>query len=104
VQHFEAARQLAQRMLLEGGATPAERITWGWRVTTSRKPSAQELAIVEQALQQHLSKYQAQPQAAKEAVAFGESKPDAKLDPGELAAYALVANLLLNLDETVSKN
>jgi hypothetical protein len=104
VQHFEAARNLAQRMLLEGGATPAERIVWAWRIETSRKPNAAELAVVQEAFQQHLTKYRAHPEAAKEAVSYGESKRDESLDATELAAYTLVANLLLNLDETVTKN
>lgn len=104
IQHFEAARNFAQRMLIEGGATPAERLTWAWRVTTSRKPGAGELAIVQEALQQHLTKYRHNAEAAKAAITYGESKPDEKLDPTELAAYTLAANLLLNLDETVTKN
>jgi hypothetical protein len=104
IQHYEAARNFAQRMILEGGSSPSERITWGWRVATSRKPNSQELAIVEQALQQHLSKYRSSTDAANLAVSYGESKRDEKLDVAELAAYALVANLLLNLDETVTKN
>ena len=104
IQHFEAARNFAQRMMLEGGATPAERIAWAWRTVTSRKPADGELAIVEQALQKHLEKYRANPAAAKEAISYGESKRDENLDPAELAAYSLVANLVLNLDETVTKN
>ena len=42
--------------------------------------------------------------AAREMITFGESRPDEKLDVAELAAYTLVANLLLNLDETINKN
>ena len=104
IQHFEAARNFAQRMLLEGGATPADRITWAWRTVTSRRPAAGELAIVQEALNQHLAKYRSNVAAATEAVSYGESKRDEKLDPAELAAYTLVANLVLNLDETVTKN
>lgn len=104
VQHFEAARQLAQRMLLEGGDTPAKRITWAWRTVASRSPSAEELALVEDTLRQHLSKYQAKPDAALLAVTYGESKRDEKLNVPELAAYTMIANLLLNLDEAVTKN
>ncbi|MEY4482635.1 MAG: hypothetical protein RL693_87 [Verrucomicrobiota bacterium] len=104
IQHFEAARNFAQRMLLEGGASPEDRITWAWRSVISRKPNAGELALVRETLNQHLSKYQANPEAANLAVSYGESKRDEKLNAGELAAYTMVANLLLNLDETVTKN
>ena len=104
VQHFEAARQLAQRMLTEGGATPSARITWAWRVVTSRAPSAEELALVQDALIQHLTKYYGNPESALQAVTYGESKRNEKLNVSELAAYTMVANLLLNLDEAVTKN
>ena len=40
----------------------------------------------------------------KKLIAFGESKADPKLKPVDLAAWTLVANLLLNLDEVVNKN
>jgi hypothetical protein len=104
IQHFEAARNFAQRMMIEGGTSPADRIAWAWRTVTSRKPAPAEVAVVEQAFQQHLAKYRSNVAAAKEAVSYGESKPDDRLDPAALAAYSLVANLVLNLDETVTKN
>jgi hypothetical protein len=104
VQHVEAARHFAQRMLKEGGATPEERIRWGWRAVTARFPETEEAAVVMNALTQHRNRYDSDPAAAKELTGYGESKPGAGLEPGELAAYTLVANLLFNLDEVVVKN
>ena len=104
VQHFEAARNLAQRMIREGGATPEERIAWGWRVVTSRKADPGQIAIVRGALEAHLARYQQDEAAAREAIAFGESKADPALAISDLAAYALTANLLLNLDDTLTKH
>jgi hypothetical protein len=104
VQHFEAARALAARMLAEGGTTPEQRIAWVYRTLLARPPAAREVAVVRGALDRHLARYQADPEAAKRAVANGESKPPAGSDPAELAAYTLAANLLLNLDETVTRN
>ncbi|MFZ4766354.1 MAG: DUF1553 domain-containing protein, partial [Roseimicrobium sp.] len=104
IQHFEAARNLAQRMLREGGTTAAARIAWVWRTVTSRQPSESESAIVQQALHQHLEKYRSNTAAAQQAISYGESKPNEQIDVAELAAYTLVANLVLNLDETVTKN
>ena len=43
------------------------------------------------------------PEAAKALIEMGESKPDAKLDPSELAAWTMIGNILLNLDEVVTK-
>lgn len=104
VQHFEAARALAQRMMKEGGTTARDRIRFGYRVVLGRKPAREEAAVVEEALAQHLTRYRADRPAAEAAIHFGESKPPAELDAIELAAYTLTANLLLNLDETVTRN
>ena len=104
IQHVEAARHYAQRMLKEGGATPEERIRWGWRAVTARMPEAEEAEVVLNALNQHRNRYDSDPAAAKELLGFGESKSDAAIPPSELAAYTLVANLLFNLDEVVVKN
>ena len=45
----------------------------------------------------------AQPDDAAKLIAIGESAPDEVFDPIELAANTLLANVLLNLDEAVSK-
>ena len=104
VQHFEAARALAQRMMLEGGKTPQERIAFAYQTILSREPAAEESAIVQQAYEIHLAKYRLNPEAAKKAIHHGESKPHADLPQPELAAYTMIANLLLNLDETLNRN
>jgi len=104
VQHVEAARALAERMLVEGGADPAGRIAFAFRTVLARLPEPEEAAIITSQLQAHLSRYQQEPGAAQKLVAVGQSKPRPELAPAELAAYTLVANMLLNLDETVTRN
>jgi hypothetical protein len=104
LQHFEAARALAQRLLTEAGPTPAERITHAYRLLLARPPDAEERAIVEQVLSKHVARYRADPEAARQTIAIGESHPRADLPPEDMAAWTLVANLLLNLDETVTRN
>ena len=104
VQHVEAARNLAERMMKEGGETEVDRIRWAWRVVTARLPEADEEEIVRNALDQHRNRYASDEAAATELTSYGESEPDAEINRVELAAYTLVANLILNLDETVSKN
>jgi len=104
VQHFEAARAFAQRMLKEGGSHAEARLAYGFRLATARPPTKAELAVLNDTLFTQWAKYQGRTDAAKKAISFGESKPDASLDAGELAAYAMVANLILNLDEVVTKN
>ena len=67
------------------------------------EPSAAELEVLATALKRHQEHYRQQPKAAVELLAVGESPRDEKIDPVELAAYATVANLILNLDETITK-
>jgi hypothetical protein len=104
VQHFEAARALASRILTEGGDTTPARLAWAFRTVVGRHPSDRESLIVWSTLEKHLARYQKDPEAAKAAVHNGESAPPANLSEPELAAWTLMANLLLNLDETVTKN
>ena len=103
-QHFEAARAFGERILTEGGMTADERITFAYRTVLSRSPAPDELAIVKQALEKYVARYRADAEAAKRVVAAGESKPRSDLSPADLAAYTLLANLVLNLDETVTRN
>lgn len=104
VQHFEAARKLAERMLVEGGKTPIDRIGFAYRVVLSRQPEPLELEVVSKTLAQSLERYQKDPAAAAKAIRVGDSPPRAGLPEPELAAYTLIANLLLNLDETLTRN
>jgi hypothetical protein len=60
--------------------------------------------VVSQTLAKFTERYQKQPEAAATVVRVGESAPRAGLSESELAAYTLIANLLLNLDETVMRN
>jgi hypothetical protein len=104
VQHVEAARALAERMLTQGGSTPQERITFAFRNVLARQPESQEIEILQRQLAAHLVKYQQDAELAKKLITNGESKPNAALPPAELAAHTMVANALLNLDETVNRN
>jgi hypothetical protein len=103
ITYVEAARKLAERMLLEGGKSPSERITFGFRWATSRKPTEDELAVLIEGLNEDIAHLKQQPDAVKQVLSNGESKPHASLDPAELAAYTLTANVLLNLDEIVTR-
>ena len=104
VQHVEAARALAQRILKEGGTNAEDRIRWGWRLVTARYPGREESQIVLTALRLHRDRYLGDPEAASKLINFGDSPPDPDITPSQLAAWTLVANLLLNLDEVVNKN
>ncbi|HRH95084.1 MAG TPA: PSD1 and planctomycete cytochrome C domain-containing protein [Prosthecobacter sp.] len=102
VQFFEAARNFAQNVMQTNASTDA-RITALFRTSTGRFPSAQEAEIIRQDFEKHLAAYTTKPEEAKKAIRYGESKPDEKLNPAELAAWTMVANLVMNLDEVVTK-
>jgi hypothetical protein len=103
VSFVEAARVFAQRMMIEGGKTPAERITFGFRLATSRKPSSAELRILTAGFQAHLAKYRKDRKTAAELISTGESPRNTRLDPAEHAAYTAMGSVILNLDEVVTK-
>jgi mono/diheme cytochrome c family protein len=99
---FEAARALAQRMLNEAtGAAPA-RAAYGWRLCVARQPKAAEVTRLTKLYQQQLDYFTAHPSEA-ERVVKQQIRPTTPCSAAEMAAWTLVANVLLNLDETVSK-
>ena len=99
----EAARNLAQRVLVEAGATPEERLALAFRLVLARRPGAAEMRVLREGLEQHLADYRKDRDAARKLISQGESRPDGKLDAAELAAYTTVAGLILNLDEAITK-
>jgi hypothetical protein len=101
---LEAARKLAERMLLEGGTAPGQRLEFAFELTTSRKLRPEEMQPLLALLEKRLAAYREDPAAAKDFISVGESKPNAALDPVDLAAYANLASLILNLDETITRD
>lgn len=102
-QFVEASRHFAQRMMTEGGKTDADRASYAFRLATARQPQAKELEVLLDVYKATLDKFKADKEAATKLISVGESKPDEALDVGQLAAWTMVANLILNLDETITK-
>jgi hypothetical protein len=103
-QYFEAARALGQRVMREGGDTPEAKVNLMIRLCTARPPKPAELAVLVAQYEDSLQRFQAHADAAAQLIAVGESKPDTSLDPAQSAAWTMVANTVLNLDEVVTKN
>ncbi|HXJ93249.1 MAG TPA: DUF1553 domain-containing protein [Terriglobia bacterium] len=103
VTYVEASRKFAERMMKEGGASPDQRIDYGFRLALARPAKPQERSVLLDALGQFKARYQAKPDAAAKYLSEGNSPRDPKLDPVELAAYTAVASLIFNLDETITK-
>ena len=103
VTYIEAARMLAERIIKEGGKTPEVRLSWAFRLVTSRWPAPREKEIMRNNLQAQLTYFKANPKEVAKLLAVGERRNDAKLNATEIAAYATIASLLLNLDEVITK-
>jgi hypothetical protein len=101
--YVEAARVFAQRMIAEGGSTPGQRIAWAFRRATCREPRADELAVLIAGFAKRTARFQQSAEEAAKILTVGETKADAKFNPVELAAYTGTANVLLNLDEVVTR-
>lgn len=99
----EQARGLASRMLSRERADDVQRIQRGMRLLLGRKASAPEMEILTHELETQRRYFQSHPDAVDALLAVGESSPNASLDRVELAAMTSVARVLLNLDETLSR-
>lgn len=103
VQFIEAARNLAQRVLKEGGATPQARIDFLSRRLLARPLKTNEQGVAARSLTELESFYMGHAKEAKELITVGESKPDAALQPEQLAAWTMLVNQFMNLDEVLNK-
>lgn len=103
----EAARAMALRVLREGGASDADRADYAFLLCTSRKATAEERQAVLELLQSRRQKL-AEGWLNPREVATGDPAKLPMLPPGstpqDAAAWTLAARVLLNLDETISKN
>jgi hypothetical protein len=100
--YVEAARKLAER-IMNAASTPADRIAWGFRQVTSRNPSPTELTPLFDLLKEQQKRFGSDVAAAEKLLKVGESPRDQSLPADELAAYTVIASVLLNLDETLTK-
>ena len=102
-QFVEAARNLAQQVLKNSPAEVPACLNAAADRILCRTLREDELKILEPAVLE-LTKYYAENNAKAEAlIKTGESKPDEKLDPIELAVWTNLCNALLNLDEALNK-
>jgi hypothetical protein len=101
--YVEASRALAQRAMIEGGRDPNARIRYAFRLVTARPPADKEVKVLRTLLAGRLKAFREDRQSALKLLSVGESRRDRRLDATELAAYTTVASVILNLDETISK-
>jgi hypothetical protein len=100
--YVEAARVLAQRVLEKGGE-PEQRIEAAFRLVVARAPTSEEKRILLGSLERLRVVYTADADAATRLLKVGESPRNEKLDAREHAAWTALCTMLLNLDETLTR-
>jgi hypothetical protein len=100
-QFVEAGRALGERMLRDGGATPEQRVAWAFREVTGRAPTARELPELRSLYEEQRALFSGKPDDAEKLLKVGEHVPDPNFAAPELAAAAVTANALLNLDASL---
>ena len=102
-QFVEAARALAQSAIKDGGDKTEQKIDFIAKRLLARPFTADESKIVQASFNELLAEYKAKPEEAKKLIAVGDSKADPALDASTLAAWTMLANELMNLDEVLNK-
>ncbi|MCP4892072.1 MAG: DUF1553 domain-containing protein [Planctomycetaceae bacterium] len=102
-QFVEAARQFAARMLTEGGTDRDQQIAYGFRLVTARRPEPGEIKVFTRILDSALAEYAADGESAKALLAVGESPRNESIPADRHAAWTMVAEAMLNLDETLTR-
>ena len=102
-QYVEAARFFAQRMMAEGGKTPEEQIAWSFKTATSRPISKRNQEVLLKAFHTFHTAFKKDPESAKKLIEVGETANGEDVNAVELATRTMLANILFNLDEFVTK-
>jgi hypothetical protein len=102
VTYVEAARKLAERMVHHPVTNVADKLKFGFRTVTGRNPSDLELKLLEESWNEDRAYYGANLQQAEQLTQIGESKSQVE-SIADLAAYTLAGNVMLNLDEVITR-
>jgi hypothetical protein len=98
---LEAAGKLADLMFAKGGKTAADRIRYVFQLITTRQPAAEEEAALLKLLEKREQAYKSEPARAE---GLQKAAEKASVSPAEFAACRDVASLMLNMDETITRN
>jgi hypothetical protein len=103
---MEAARAMARRVLTQGGKTDADRLAYGFRLCTARVPTDVERQVLQKLLDKETQRIADGWANPWEIATGGKDRPGdlpQSTTPTQLACYTLVSRVLLNLDETITK-
>ncbi|MDB6129676.1 MAG: hypothetical protein JWM04_783 [Verrucomicrobiales bacterium] len=102
--YLEAARHLAGRMIHEGGKSDSTRVAFAFQLATGRKPTFKEAGVLLHSLEKLRADFTDHSEEAAAFLKVGDSAIDTSILQSELAAMTGVASMILNLDETITKN
>ena len=102
VTYVEAARKLAEATLRQPGEVD-QRLAWAFRQVTSRPIHSDEAKVLRAGLEKRLAAFRADLPSAQKLLANGRAPAPTDLEPATLAAWTVTANILLNLDETITR-
>ena len=98
----QAAHGLGTRVLRGADDSKVSRLERAFRVVLGRRPQESEQKILDRILEDQLKHFGKNPTAAQALIAQGTASSKG-LDPATLAAWTSLANVLLNLDEAITR-
>ena len=101
-QLLEASRLIAERSIKKN-ETKKDQINQIFRLLTSRNLNDKELPLLVELYEQELTKYKSQPEKAQALLTVGDYPYDESVELPELAALAVVTNIIMNYDEVYTK-
>jgi hypothetical protein len=101
--YVEAAQALARRLIAEGGPIASERAALGFRLCLSREPRPEEVDILLALVADEHARYREAPNDALAAATDPLGPLPEGADAAEAAAWTVAANVLLNLDEFITR-
>ncbi len=102
-QFVEASRAMAERVLAEKLQSEEDRIDFAYRLATAREPSARVLRALSLLLEDATATFRDSPEDAEKLIHVGESKPSNVASTETIAAYTTVCNVIINLDESLTR-
>ena len=101
--YIEASRHLARRMIREGGKRRADRIRYGYRLALACEPGPERQQILGEGLKDYKAHFKKHREDAQALIAIGDSDADQGIRDTVLAAYTMLASVILNLDEVITR-
>ena len=102
ITYTEAARVMAEKVI-KNKAKDDERLIYAFEWATSRQPDSEELAVLVRRLDDLQTEFASDTEEARKITSVGEYRVNPTLDVAEYASYAVLSSLLLNLDETITR-